>query len=457
MVNGDTVVAQSTPYGYGGIGVVRVTGPDALSIFGDLTSMSKNRLRTVKPRVTYREIIFDENKEPFDDAVLTFYRGPDSDTGEDILEISCHGSPYILKYVVDLCINYGACPAGPGEFTRRAFINGKIDLMQAESVANMVSASSHRGVNIALNGLRGSLSKEINVMRDEIIAVLSYSEHLLDVSEDDLTDTNITYIIHKTSKTQEKVQKLLKTYNTCRIMTSGALVVLCGPTNSGKSTLFNLLVGSDRAIVNQEPGTTRDLLDAMIIIDGVPITLVDTAGLRETVDGVESEGIRKAKDYINKADLICVIKDITQGSTPLEVIDNILLDKNKVVNIYNKTDLIKRGEMKKYRGVFSRGLFTSALKGFGLDELKKYIVNNLNLENNTGENFGITTPRQYNAIINSDAAMAAVLEITNHTPIQLELVSFELQNALHSIEDLLGVKTADEILDRMFKSFCVGK
>ena len=222
MVNGDTVVAQSTPYGYGGIGVVRVTGPDALGIFGDLTSMSKNRLRTVKPRVTYREIIFDENKEPFDDAVLTFYRGPDSYTGEDILEISCHGSPYILKYVVDLCINYGACPAGPGEFTRRAFINGKIDLMQAESVANMVSASSHRGVNIALNGLRGSLSKEINVMRDEIIAVLSYSEHLLDVSEDDLTDTNITYIIHKTSKTQEKVQKLLKTYNTCRIMTSGA-------------------------------------------------------------------------------------------------------------------------------------------------------------------------------------------------------------------------------------------
>ena len=287
MVNGDTVVAQSTPYGYGCIGVVRVTGPDALGIFGDLTRMSKNRLRTVKPRVTYREIIFDENKEPFDDAVLTFYRGPDSYTGEDILEISCHGSPYILKYVVDLCINYGACPAGPGEFTRRAFINGKIDLMQAESVANMVSASSHRGVNIALNGLRGSLSKEINVMRDEIIAVLSYSEHLLDVSEDDLTDTNITYIIHKASKTQKRVQKLLKNYNTCRIMTSGAVVVLCGPPNSGKSTLFNALVGSNRAIVNKDPGTTRDLLDALIIIDGVPITLVDTAGLRDPENDVD--------------------------------------------------------------------------------------------------------------------------------------------------------------------------
>ena len=457
MVNGYTVVAQSTPYGYGGIGVVRVTGPDSLRILGDLTSMPKNRLRTIKPRVAYREIIFDENKEPFDDVVLTLYKGPESYTGEDILEISCHGSPYILKYIVDLCINYGACPAGPGEFTRRAFINGKIDLMQAESVANMVSASSHRGVNIALNGLRGSLSKEINVMRDEIIDVLSYSEHLLDVSEDDLTDTNIAYIIHKTSRTQEKVQKLLKNYNTCRIMTSGAVVVLCGPTNSGKSTLFNSLVGSDRAIVHQEPGTTRDLLDAMIIIDGVPITLVDTAGLREVVDDVESEGIRRAEDYINKADLICIIKDITQGSLSSEMVDNILLEKNQVVNIYNKIDLITKREMNKYRGFLKRGLFTSALMGLGLDELKKYILTNLNLENNTGENFGITTPRQYNAIINSDASIAAVLEITKHTPIQLELVSFELQNALQGIEDLLGLKTADEILDRMFESFCVGK
>ena len=451
------MVAQSTPYGYGGIGVVRVTGPDSLRILGELTSMPKNRLRTIKPRVAYREIIFDENKEPFDDVVLTLYKGPESYTGEDILEISCHGSPYILKYIVDLCINYGACPAGPGEFTRRAFINGKIDLMQAESVANMVSASSHRGVNIALNGLRGSLSKEINVMRDEIIDVLSYSEHLLDVSEDDLTDTNIAYIIHKTSRTQEKVQKLLKNYNTCRIMISGAVVVLCGPTNSGKSTLFNSLVGSDRAIVHQEPGTTRDLLDAMIIIDGVPITLVDTAGLREVVDDVESEGIRRAEDYINKADLICIIKDITQGSLSSEMVDNILLEKNQVVNIYNKIDLITKREMNKYRGSLKRGLYTSALMGLGLDELKKYIVTNLNLENNTGENFGITTPRQYNAIINSDASITAVLEITKHTPIQLELVSFELQNALQGIEDLLGLKTADEILDRMFESFCVGK
>ena len=457
MANGDTVVAQSTPYGYGGIGVIRVTGPDALQILGRLTNLSKERLRTIKPRLVYKELILDEKKDPFDDAVIIYFKSPKSYTGEDLLEISCHGSPYILKYIVDLCINYGACPAGPGEFTKRAFINGKIDLMQAESVANMVSASSHRGVSIALNGLRGDLSKEIAVVRDKIINVLSYSEHLLDVSEEDIVDTNIAYIINKVTKIHKNVQKLIKNYNTCRIMTSGAVVVLCGPPNSGKSTLFNALVGSDRAIVNKDPGTTRDLLDALIVIDGVPITLVDTAGLRDSENDVESEGIQKARDYIKGADLVYFVNDITKTKTYAEVLDYILLKETSVVNIYNKIDLIKKDVLDKTSSIIKGGLMTSALTGLGVDELKKHIIITLGLENSTSENVGITTQRQYNAIMKSDVAMASVIELTSHVPIQLELVSFELQNALRGVEDLLGIKTADEILDNMFNGFCVGK
>jgi len=457
MANGDTVVAQSTPYGYGGIGVIRVTGPDALQILGRLTNLSKERLRTIKPRLVYKELILDEKKDPFDDAVVIYFKSPKSYTGEDLLEISCHGSPYILKYIVDLCINYGACPAGPGEFTKRAFINGKIDLMQAESVSNMVSASSHRGVSIALNGLRGDLSKEIAVVRDKIINVLSYSEHLLDVSEEDIVDTNIAYIINKVTKIHKNVQKLIKNYNTCRIMTSGAVVVLCGPPNSGKSTLFNALVGSDRAIVNKDPGTTRDLLDALIVIDGVPITLVDTAGLRDSENDVESEGIQKARDYIKGADLVYFVNDITKTKTYAEVLDYILLKETSVVNIYNKIDLIKKDVLDKTSSIIKGGLMTSALTGLGVDELKKHIIITLGLENSTSENVGITTQRQYNAIMKSDVAMASVIELTSHVPIQLELVSFELQNALRGVEDLLGIKTADEILDNMFNGFCVGK
>jgi tRNA modification GTPase len=240
-------------------------------------------------------------------------------------------------------------------------------------------------------------------------------------------------------------------------MTSGAVVVLCGPPNSGKSTLFNALVGSNRAIVNKEPGTTRDLLDALIIIDGVPITLVDTAGLRDPENEVESEGIQKARDYMKMADLACVVNDITQIKVSTEMIDNILLKETSVVNVYNKIDLINKGVLDKPSGVFKGGLITSALTGLGVDELKKHIIIALGLENSTSENFGITTPRQYNAIMKSDVAMASVIELAGHVPIQLELVSFELQNALRGVEDLLGIKTADEILDNMFNSFCVGK
>ena len=457
MANGDTVVAQSTPYGYGGIGVVRVTGPSAVKILGRLSGMSKNKLRTIKPRKVYKRSILDENNNPFDDVVVTLYKKPKSYTGEDVLEISCHGSPYIMKYIIDLCINYGASPAGPGEFTKRAFINGKIDLMQAESVANMVSASSHRGVNIALNGLRGSLSKEIGVMREELVDILSYSEHLLDVSEEDLTHVDVSYIIDKTAKTQKILENLMKTYNTCRIMTSGAIVVLAGPTNSGKSTLFNSLAGYDRAIVNQAPGTTRDLLEAMVIIEGVPITVVDTAGVRVPIDSVESEGIRRAKEHMKKADITCMVQDITRVNMSSEDADNILLKKNGYVFIFNKIDLIKKGLLNKYRENFKGALFTSALNGLGLEELKKHILSVLDLKNNDSESFGITTPRQYNAIIKSNTAMLKVKNMINQNPIQLELISYELQSALRGIEELLGIKTTDEILDNMFNSFCVGK
>jgi len=451
------VVAQSTPYGYGGIGVVRVTGPSAVKILGRLSGMSKNKLRTIKPRKVYKRSILDENNNPFDDVVVTLYKKPKSYTGEDVLEISCHGSPYIMKYIIDLCINYGASPAGPGEFTKRAFINGKIDLMQAESVANMVSASSHRGVNIALNGLRGSLSKEIGIMREELVDILSYSEHLLDVSEEDLTHVDVSYIIDKTEKTQKILENLMKTYNTCRIMTSGAIVVLAGPTNSGKSTLFNSLAGYDRAIVNQAPGTTRDLLEAMVIIEGVPITVVDTAGVRVPADSVESEGIRRAKEHMKKADITCMVQDITRVNMSSEDADNILLKKNGYVFIFNKIDLIKKGLLNKYRENFKGALFTSALNGLGLEELKKHILLVLDLKNNDSESFGITTPRQYNAIIKSNTAMLKVKNMINQNPIQLELISYELQSALRGIEELLGIKTTDEILDNMFNSFCVGK
>ena len=201
----------------------------------------------------------------------------------------------------------------------------------------------------------------------------------------------------------------------------------------------------------------RQLLDALIIIDGVPITLVDTAGLRDPENDVESEGIQKARDYMKIADLACVVNDITKINKSTETFDYTLLKEISVVNIYNKIDLIKKDVLDKPSGVLKGELITSALTGLGVGKLKKHIIMALGLENSTNENFGITTPRQYNAIMKSDVAITSVISLARQLPIQLELVSFELQNALRGVEDLLGIKTADEILDNMFSSFCVGK
>ena len=457
MGSGDTVVAQSTPYGYGGIGIVRMTGVDSLNILGKLANLTKKELKTFKPRYAHKNIIFDENSVDFDEAIVTFYRGPYSYTGEDMLEISCHGSPYILKYVVDLCINYGASPASPGEFTRRAFINGKIDLIQAESVAGVVSSPSHQGINLAVSALRGKLSANISSLRDDIVGILGYSEHLLDVSHEDLTDKNISYIVERVEKIKGNLEILLKNYSTCRIMTSGALVVLAGPVNSGKSTLFNRLVGSDRSIVNPVPGTTRNLIEAQIIIEGVPITLVDTAGLRVALEGVEIEGVRRAKDYIKKADYVYLVLDVTGDYKRTYVDNNKLLKEIRSATIFNKIDLKTNGDISKYKQDYKKGLFMSALNNVGVKKLKNHIIKSLDLENSNGKSFGITTPRQYKAISISEAAVGSVTKILRQPPIQLELVSFELQNALSGIEDLLGVKTADDILNTMFEGFCVGK
>ena len=240
-------------------------------------------------------------------------------------------------------------------------------------------------------------------------------------------------------------------------MTSGALVVLAGPVNSGKSTLFNRLVGSDRSIVNPVPGTTRNLIEAQIIIEGVPITLVDTAGLRVALEGVEIEGVRRAKDYIKKADYVYLVLDVTGDYKRTYIDDNELLKEIRSATIFNKIDLKTNGDISKYKQDYKKGLFMSALNNVGVKKLKNHIIKSLDLENSNGKSFGITTPRQYKAISISEAAVGSVTKILRQPPIQLELVSFELQNALSGIEDLLGVKTADDILNTMFEGFCVGK
>ena len=447
MLSGDTIVAQSTPYGYGGLGVIRLSGKDSLKI---LKRITKNK-KQLTPRLAEKLTIY-TNNEPVDEVVATYYQNPKSFTGEEMIEISCHGSPYIIETVINACIQKGARAAGPGEFTKRAYVNGKIDLIQAESIANMIVASSKAGLNNAMHGLKGKLSKSAKDVSNNITDLLSYCEHLLDVSEVDIQKDNHNYVKTEIAKIHTKLSKLIENYDTCRVMTFGAMVALVGKANSGKSTLFNCLAGNKRAIVNEQPGTTRDYIDTQILIKGVPIKLTDTAGIRDSKNKIESDGIDKSKELIESADLVCVVSDLCQPIDS-QLIDYIKLKSNKYIIINNKIDIFK--SKVKLRNKAS-AVYISALKRTGIKDLEKVIIKQLNADKIPNNINGASTPRQYDAIngcINSLTNIQTNLLVS----FQLELMCYELENALNSINGLLGLSANEKVLNNMFDTFCVGK
>jgi len=447
MSSGDTIVAQSTPYGFSGIGVVRLSGAKSTKILQGLSKTEK----TLTDRAVLKTTIV-SGKRTIDEVMVVYYKNPKSFTGEDVVEISCHGSPFIVESIIQLCVNLGARTAGPGEFTRRAYENGKIDLIQAESIANTIAASSKAGLYNAMSGVSGEMSANIMLTSKNTTNLLSYCEHLLDVSDDDIQKDNITHIKKCISKIHKDLNKISENYDTCRVLTYGADIVLAGKTNSGKSTLFNSLIGDERSIVNKTAGTTRDYVDAKISISGVPIKIVDTAGLRKSKNEIESTGIRKSVELVKKADLVLFVVDILKDN-PLQVIDNIELVSNNLLIVYNKIDLDRKT---KHINNTASEIYVSALKMRGISNLKKAILKKLNVEKIPNKLSGISTPRQYECIRNSLHSLDLANKIIM-SGIQLELICFELENVLININSLLGINTDETVLNSMFDSFCVGK
>jgi len=447
MPLGDTIVARSTPYGYGGIAVVRLSGVNSIKILKNIS----RQIKTPISRVAQKTKIY-HKKNILDETIVVCYTKPRSFTGEDMVEISCHGSPFIVDGIINECIDLGARSAGPGEFTRRAFENGKIDLIQAESIANTIAASSKAGLFNAISGLGGEMSNAIKGTANDLTELLSYCEHLLDVSDVDIQKDNELYISKKTSEINKKVLKLIENYDTCRVLTYGAIVVLAGKTNSGKSTLFNAMVGNKRSIVNKAAGTTRDYVDANISISGVPIRLVDTAGVRRSKSTIESAGIDNSIMLIEKADVVCLVRDVSVKNDAY-VVDIIKLKNDNIIYINNKSDLIKKVDYKKKKDLY---MYISAINQTGISSLKRAILQQLNVEKIPNKLSGVSTPRQYECIADCIKSLAN----TNNkikNGFQLELICYELENALRSVNSLLGVETEDLVLNNMFNSFCVGK
>ena len=440
----DTVYALSTPPGRSAISVIRITGKSAFLIIEKIT---KNKIKKIKHQTSYPRSIYNINNKLIDKTILSFYCSPNSYTGEDLVEITTHGNPIIVDRLFNTLKNLGLRLATPGEFTSRAYHNKKIDLVQAESTLSVINAKSRAGVQSSLQGLVGKLSNRLEKIKQALILSIADLEYELDISE---VDNNISVLdtsIENIKKTVSEMEKLIETHNKTSILTNGAKVVIVGAPNVGKSTLLNALIGDERAIVTDTPGTTRDIIESLTYFSNYPVLLLDTAGIRETKNKVENMGIEKTKQEIMSADIVYNIQSRKKT--------NHKTDAKKTIKIYNKSDLMKKGEILELQKKDPSCLIISAKNKTGLRKLRSKTENHLRLKTESHDSVFLSSKRQQTALIRSVKHLKKTLKKEN--PHELEIIAHNLRLALKEFDWVLGKTTTDDILESVFSNFCVGK
>jgi len=441
------------------VGIIRVSGPQSLEIARRIFQPAHKNCPWETHRLYHGDIISADGKTIFDEALVSFMKRPHSFTGEDVLEINCHGNPLIMKTILEELVALGCRLARPGEFSQRAFFNNRIDLSQAEALASMIAAKSTKACAIGLAQLKGSLTKEIDNLRTLLIDALAIIEATIDFT-DDVPASDIPQSPPQIDLAGARLQSLLATYHSAKIYTEGVSVVITGKPNVGKSSLLNALTGRKKAIVTDIPGTTRDLITDMINIKGVPVNLVDTAGIREPKDAIEKEGIALVWENLALADAVIILLD---GSKPITSEDKEIFQKNKNGNILvaiNKTDLPQAWEAGAIDGLIPKEvkiIHISAKFGTGLEELKSIIVDSRLNENSIDAGSAMITNMRHKIALektleNIEAAKNNI--ITGMSP---EFAAFDLREALDKLDEITGRKINDEILDKIFSSFCIGK
>lgn len=479
----DTICAVATPMGEGGVGIVRVSGAHALPVASRILRLRSGKpLEQIKPYQLYLgqfiwnpiqtgKIVEREMPTVLDEVLVVTMRAPRSYTGENVVEVHAHGGPVIVNAICEALIQAGARLAEPGEFTKRSFLNGRLDLTQAEGVLDTIRANSLQSLKMAQEHLQGRLSMIIQHQRDRLVKLVAHLEAGMDFVEDDIQFIDQSELKHNTQQVLGEILQLLASAEEGRMIREGIRTVIVGRPNVGKSSLLNGILGTNRAIVSHIPGTTRDVLEEAIMVEGIMIRLFDTAGLRETTDELENEGMNRATQAIKKADVLIVAFD---GSTMLNEKDVNFIEKYREkpsVMVLNKTDLPEKTSLKELQNIVNQPgknskdgfvgekkyVEVSALTGEGLDSLKKAIKSlAMGGQYEAGDSVLVSRLRHKTLLHNAEVALQnAILAIDDG--LSDECVALELRIALNSLGEIVGAITNEDILDQIFREFCIGK
>lgn len=451
----DTIVALATPPGVGAIGVIRLSGKMALSIANNLFSakdLSQQTSHTI--HVGYLK----ENDKLLDEAVVSIFKTPRSYTGEDVIEIGCHGSPYIQQQIIDACIRQGARLAKPGEFTQRAFLNGKLDLAQAEAVADLIASNTEASQKTALHTMRGGFSENLKVFRDRLITFSALIELELDFSQEDVEFADRKKFYELIDELTKSTKQLTDSFQLGNVIKNGVSVAIIGKPNAGKSTLLNSLLNENRAIVSDIAGTTRDTIEEIINIDGILFRLIDTAGIRQhSTDSIESAGIERSFEKMNQADLVLYLFDAAEPKSAIESLKSELENKQlQYLLVANKIDEFGDEESRKRFGDFSNVVFISAKKNLHTEVLKERMVDTVLQGRVNTESTIVTNARHYHALKEVERSLIDIKNgLNNNLP--GDLLALDIRRCLHYLGEITGEITNDDQLDYIFSKFCIGK
>ncbi|QEL02588.1 tRNA uridine-5-carboxymethylaminomethyl(34) synthesis GTPase MnmE [Olivibacter sp. LS-1] len=450
----DTIVALATPTGSGAIAVIRLSGPQAIEIVNGVfkgKDLSKQASHTV-----HFGTIRDEDGKILDEVLVSIFIAPHSYTRENVVEVSTHGSKYIVESIIKLFIRKGARAAKPGEFTLRAFLHGGMDLSQAEAVADLIASNSAASHQVAMQQMRGGFSNELKQLREQLIHFASMIELELDFSEEDVEFANRSQLKDLILEIIKVLHRLILSFEQGNVLKNGVPIVIAGKPNVGKSTLLNALLNEERAIVSDIAGTTRDTIEDEINIQGVSFRFIDTAGIRDTEDIIEAKGVERTREKMKKARLVIYLVDPVDDAfeeVSIQVADLILL-RTPFVLVINKKDLLSPDALAEYEPL--NPVFISAKSGDGVEALKEELLNQVSLRNINVDDVMVTNIRHVEALLKTQASLEKVLYGIDN-PITSDFLAMDIRQALHHLGEITGQVSTEDLLDNIFSKFCIGK